>query len=99
MEIRHDKEERRFYAIYDDKEYSLEYNEVKDNLWEFMCPYIPSIVTNLKEIEIREKLIETAINYMEKHNIQVLDSGSCFHVRDFLDARKDLGFLIKYIIR
>lgn len=99
MEVWHDQEEKRFYTIVDDKEYSLEYTIAGENLWEFVCPYIPHIITNLKQLEIKDKLIEHAVGYMEKHNISIMDSGSCFQVRDYLDKRKDIGFLIKYVIR
>jgi hypothetical protein len=99
MDIRHDKEECRFYTILDGSEYSLEYQKLQDNLWVFNCSFISNIVTNLKKRDIREAIIEYAINYMEKNDIRIMDSGTCFQVRDYLETKKDLDFLVKFVIR
>jgi predicted GNAT family acetyltransferase len=99
MDIFHNKEDRRFYTIIDDKEYSLEYNIIENNLWEFNCSYISSIVTNLKKRDIREALIEYAIDYMERNDIKIMDSGTCFQGRDYLEKKKDLEFLVRFVIR
>lgn len=98
MDIQHDSKEKKFYTILDGKEYSLEYNIVSDNLWEFQCSYVPNIVTNLKYRDIQEYLIEHALDYMSKNQIQLFESGSCYHVKDFLDRKRDLQFLIKYVV-
>lgn len=98
MDIQHDVRQRKFYTLLDDREFSLEYNDVEPYLWEFHCPYIPSIVTNLKQKEIQEQLIDYALNYMLRNKIQLFESGSCFHVKDFLDKKRDLQFLIKYVV-
>jgi hypothetical protein len=99
MKVFHDITENRFYTILDGQEYSLEYNVINHDLWEFNCTYISSIVTNLKKRDIRDGLIEYAINYMEANNIKIMDSGSCFQVRDYLTNKKDLEFLVKFVIR
>lgn len=98
MDIQHDRRQRKFYTLIDDKEYSLEYNELEPTLWEFHCPYIPSIVTNLKQRDIQEELIEYALHYMSRNDIRLFESGSCYHVKDFLDRKRDLQFLIKYVV-
>jgi hypothetical protein len=98
MQIIHDKQEKRFYSIVDNQEYSLEYNIIQDNLWEFNCSYISNIVTNLKKRDIREAIIEYAIDYMEKNNVKIFESGTCFQVRDYLKKKKDLEFLVKFVI-
>jgi hypothetical protein len=98
MDIRHDVRQKRFYTVIDEKEYSLEYNEVEGRLWEFHCPYIANIVTNLKLRDVQEYLIEHALNYMARHQIQLFESGSCYHVKDFLDKKRDLQFLVKYVV-
>jgi hypothetical protein len=98
MDIVHDKQEKRFYTIVDNQEYSLEYNTIEYNLWEFNCSYISNIVTNLKKRDIQEAIIEYAINYMEKNDIKIFESGTCFQVRDFLKKKKDFEFLVKFVI-
>lgn len=98
MDIQHDVRQRKFYTFHDHNEHSLEYNEVEPYLWEFHCPYIPSIVTNLKQMEIQKEIINYALNYMLRNKIQLFESGSCFQVKDFLDEKRDLQFLIKYVV-
>ena len=99
MEIIHDDEGKRFFSFVDNKEYNLEYNEINENLWQFNCSFISNIITNIKEINIRESLIEYAINFMKERNISLFESGSCYHVSDFLDKRNDLGYLLKYVLK
>lgn len=98
MEILHDKRAKKFYTTIDGREYSLEYNEISSSLWEFHCPYIPNIVTNLKHRDIQEDLIEFALAHMAQHQIQLFESGTCYHVKDFLDRKSDLQFLVKYVV-
>ncbi|GAL85688.1 hypothetical protein MYP_2917 [Sporocytophaga myxococcoides] len=99
MNILHDSIERKFYTFIDDKEYFLEYNVVNDDLWEFTCNYISRIITNLKEINVRESIIEHALNYMKNNNIKLFESGSCFDVRDFIDRKKEIDYLLNYVIK
>jgi predicted GNAT family acetyltransferase len=99
MEIQHDIRQKKFYTVdKDNNEYSVEYNEIKPDLWEFHCPYISNIVTNLKKRDISEAIIEYALYYMARNDIKIFESGSCFHVKDFLDKKRDLQFLIKYVV-
>lgn len=95
MDIDHNLKQQRFSAIYNGREYSLEYNVVEPGLWEFHCPYVPNIVTNLKVREIQDEIIEYALRYMARNNIRILENGSCFHVKDYLDHKKDLQYLIR----
>ncbi len=99
MNILHDSVERKFYTFIDDKEYFLEYNVVNDDLWEFTCNYISRIITNLKEINVRESIIEHALVYMKNNNIKLFESGSCFDVRDFIDRKKEIDYLLNYVIK
>lgn len=99
MDILHDRTERKFYTFIDDKEYFLEYNVVNDDLWEFTCNYISRIITNLKEINVRESIIEHALDYMKNNNIKLFESGSCFDVRDFIDRKKEIDYLLNYVIK
>ncbi len=99
MNILHDNIERKFYTFIDDKEYFLEYNVVNDDLWEFTCNYISRIITNLKEINVRESIIEHALDYMKNNNIKLFESGSCFDVRDFIDRKKEIDYLLNYVIK
>ncbi|MCR6640199.1 MAG: hypothetical protein NVV82_14720 [Sporocytophaga sp.] len=99
MNILHDSVERKFYTFIDDKEYFLEYNVVNDDLWEFTCNYISRIITNLKEINVRESIIEHALDYMKNNNIKLFESGSCFDVRDFIDRKKEIDYLLNYVIK
>lgn len=96
MDIEHNLKQQRFSTIYNGREYSLEYNVVERSLWEFHCSYIPNIVTNIKLHEIQDRLIEYALRYMARNNIRILENGSCYHVKDYLDKAKDLQFLLKY---
>ena|SRR5436190_21222909 len=98
MDIQHDVRQRKFYTILNENEYTLEYNEVAPDLWEFHCAFIPAIVTKLKEIEIQEQLIDYALHYMARNNIRLFEGGSCFHVKDYLDKKRDIQFLIKYVV-
>jgi hypothetical protein len=95
MDIEHNLKQQRFSTIYNGREYSLEYNVVDSDLWEFHCPYIPHIITNLKLHEIQDNLIDYALRYMARNKIRILENGSCYHVKDFLDKAKDLRFLLK----
>jgi hypothetical protein len=97
MDIQHDKRQRKFFTFMADIEYSLEYNEIEPTLWEFHCNFISNIGPNIKEREIRDKLIEYAIYYMTRNSIQMFESGSCNQVREFLDKKKNFEYLIKYM--
>lgn len=93
MDVQHDIRQRKFYTVSKNTEYSLEYNELDSDLWEFHCSYVPE---GKKEHIVEEKLIEYAVYYMRRNRINVFESGSCHHVKDFLDKKSDLKHLIKY---
>lgn len=95
MEIHHDPIHQKFYTLVDNKEYSLEYNEVEPRLWEFHCSFFLNEITKIKETEIRDQLIEYALYYMARNNIKLLESGCCHQVREFLDRQRQLEFLVK----
>jgi hypothetical protein len=97
MDIQHDRRQRKFFILIGDMEYSLEYNEINESLWEFHCNFISNIGPNIKEREIRDKLIEYAIYYMTRNNVQMFESGCCNQVKEFLDKKKDFQYLIKYM--
>jgi hypothetical protein len=97
MDIQHDKRQRKFFTLIRDAEYSLEYNEVEDSLWEFHCSFISNMSPNIKEREIRDKLIEYALYYMTRNNIKMFESGCCNQVREFLDKKKNFEYLIKFM--
>lgn len=95
MDIQHDARQQKFYVILDEEEYSLEYNNIDGRLWEFHCSFMFNEVTNLKEMNIRDRLIDYALHYMSRNNIQLLESGSCHQVKDYLNKRKEMEFLVK----
>jgi hypothetical protein len=95
MNIEHDVRQMKFYTILDGKEYSLEYNVVEKNLWEFHCPFFLNEIDKIRERDIKEELIEYALRFMARNNILILESGSCHQVKDYLDRKKDLQFLLK----
>ncbi len=84
----------KFSTLVKGVEYSLEYNELSTDLWEFHCPYTANSRDGKKEREIREKLIEYALFYMARNRIKILESGSCMSVREYLAGRKELQHLV-----
>ncbi|MFN6946731.1 MAG: hypothetical protein ACK4ND_17415 [Cytophagaceae bacterium] len=92
MDIHHDLRQQKFYSIIKGTEYSLEYNEIEARLWEFHCPYLPD---NKKEKEVLDTLIEYAIYYMKRNDIHMLEVGSCEHVKDYMERKEELRYLIE----
>jgi hypothetical protein len=95
MDIQHDARQQKFYTIIDGREYSLEYNYLESGLWEFHCFFIPNDLIHLKERDIEDGLIEYALYYMARNNIQLLESGSCPLVKNYLERKREMEFLIK----
>jgi hypothetical protein len=95
MDIQHDARQQKFYTILEDREYSLEYNDVEPKLWEFHCSFMLNEITHLKEMEIRDKLIEYALYFMKRNNISLLESGSCHQVKDFMQRKREMEYLIR----
>lgn len=91
MDIQHDVRQRKFYSIVKGTEYSLEYNEVEMELWEFHCPYLPN---NKIESAALDKITEYALYYMRRNNIQLLELGSCKYVSDFMARKNELRSLV-----
>ena len=99
MDINYDAQEKRFFTVQDGYEYNLEYNEVEKNVWQFSCSFLSRIVTNIRELYIRERIIAFAVEFMEKNNIKLLDSGTCYDVSDYVKRQNNLKFLMNYVIR
>ena len=95
MDIQHDIRQKKFYTTKNEREFSLEYNEVEDNLWEFHCAYNSGLSAKDKEVIIQNNLIEYALRYMERNKIQILENGSCYSVKDYIESQKDLKNLVK----
>lgn len=94
MNIQHDVRQSKFFTFVEGKEYSLEYNVLERDLWEFHCPFISNIVTNIKERDTREMLIEYALYYMDRNNIRLLESGTCHSVNDYILDREKFKHLV-----
>ena len=99
MDITYNAQEKRFFAVEDGYEYNLEYNEVEKNVWQFNCSFLSRIITNIKELNIRERIIAFAIDFMEKNNIKLMDSGTCFDVTDYVKKQNNIRFLMDYVIK
>jgi hypothetical protein len=94
MDIQHDVRQGKFFTIIHSEEYSLEYNEVDNHLWEFHCPLMPPGNPNAKKI--MNSLIEYGLFYIKRNNIRLLENGSCEQVRDFLKEKRELEYLVKH---
>ncbi|WMJ73905.1 hypothetical protein RCC89_12135 [Cytophagaceae bacterium ABcell3] len=87
MDIQHDVRQGKFYAIVKGTEYSLEYNDLEPNLWEFHCPFLTG---SQREQEALDKIIEYAMYYMKRKGIRLCEVGSCSRVKDYLERKKEL---------
>jgi hypothetical protein len=94
MDIQHDRRQGKFFTMMYGEEYSLEYNEVDKNLWEFHCPVLRYDDQEAKAIN--DSLIEYGLFYLKRNNIKLLENGSCMQVREFLDNKKELEGILQH---
>lgn len=83
LEIKHDKENQKFYAIIDGKEATAAYLKVKDNVLNFYHTFVPP---ELRRQGIAGKLVEFGLNYARENNLKIIPS--CPYVDNFIKNNK-----------
>jgi uncharacterized protein len=89
LEILHDKEKQKFYAITNGEESYLRYRMVDDRRIHFLTTFVPP---SLRGKGIAQKVVEAGLNFARENHYVV--STSCWYVENFLersDKYKDLA--------
>lgn len=84
LEILHNTEKRKFYALINDQEAYLKYRKLGPTMLEYFETFVP--VTERKQ-GIGTKLVEEALRYAQLTNFQVIDT--CPFVADYIDANHE----------
>ena len=77
MEIKHDKESKRFYIDTDDKTVDLSYQEMEEKLWNFL--------EEDDEVDccgVIDELNEFALNYVKENEIKIL--ANCCSIQKYI---------------
>lgn len=89
IEIKHDKENQKFYTIVDDKEAVATYLIKDSNTLVFNHTYVPPEFRNRG---IAAKLVEYGLNYLKENNLKVIPS--CPYVALFIKRNEKFKELL-----
>lgn len=73
VEVRHNSDKRKFYAIVDHLECYLEYSEKGPTMLDYHLVFVP---VPLRERKIASQITEEALRYAQKNNYQVIPTCS-----------------------
>jgi predicted GNAT family acetyltransferase len=79
LDIRHDLDERRFFAVVEGKEAFLDYGVLDDRLLEYRSTFVPP---NLRHRGIATRIIRHALDWARSNGYRVVPS--CWFVAAFI---------------
>lgn len=89
LQIEHDKEQHKFYAIVDGKESVLHYSTPSKTTLDYYSTFVPN---ELRGQKIAEQIVIFALEYAKKNNYKVIPS--CPYVKKLLERHKEYQNLI-----
>ena len=90
LEIHHDKEGRRFFAVIDGRKAYMTYMNNGDKVLIFDHTYVPY---SLRGKSIAAKIVESALNYARENNFKVVPG--CSYVRTFINRNEQYRDLVE----
>ncbi len=84
MEIIHDIENQKFYAVIEDSEAYLQYFFTDSGTMNMIKTYVPN---NLRGQGIAGKIVEAGLIYAEKNNLKVIPS--CSYVETYIERHPE----------
>ncbi len=90
MEIKHDKENQRFYTIVEGREAYLQYLKIDSASLDYYKTYVPS---ELRGKGIAGEIVESALNYARENNLKIVPT--CSYVETFIERHPDFNDLVK----
>jgi len=84
LEIQHNEDKRKFFAIVNDQEAYLVYRRLGPTILEYYETFVP--VEERKQ-GIGSKLVEEALDYAKSNNLMVVDT--CPFVADYIDEHHE----------
>ncbi|OGU41155.1 MAG: GNAT family N-acetyltransferase [Ignavibacteria bacterium RIFOXYB2_FULL_35_12] len=88
IEVIHDIEKQKFYAVIDDLESHLEYVKV-NNVLNLIHTYVPNA---LRGKGIASKIVKVALTYAEENNLKIIPS--CSYVAAYIQRHKEYEELL-----
>ncbi|HUX61849.1 MAG TPA: GNAT family N-acetyltransferase [Ignavibacteriaceae bacterium] len=90
MEIKHDKNNQRFFSIVDGRESYLQYLKIDNSTLDYYKTYVPN---ELRGKGIAGKIVESALNYALQNNLIIIPS--CSYVDTFIERHPDYNKIVK----
>lgn len=90
MEIKHDKDNQRFFSIVDGRESYLQYLKIDSSTLDYYKTYVPN---ELRGKGIAGKIVESALNYALQNNLNIIPS--CSYVDTFIERHPDYNKIVK----
>ena len=90
LEIKHDKNNQRFFSIVDGRESYLQYLKIDDSTLDYYKTYVPN---ELRGKGIAGKIVESALNYALQNNLIIIPS--CSYVDTFIERHPDYNKIVK----
>ena len=88
IEVIHDIEKQKFYAVIDDLESHLEYVKV-NNVLNLIHTYVPNA---LRGKGSASKIVKVALTYAEENNLKIIPS--CSYVAAYIQRHKEYEELL-----
>lgn len=83
-EVKHDKNQQKFYVEIDGEEAHLEYDVKKDNVLDYYHTYVPN---KLGGQGLGSKIARKALNYAKNNNYKVIPS--CSFIKGFIRKHQE----------
>lgn len=90
MEIKHDKDNQRFFALVEGREAYLQYLKIDLTTLDYYKTYVPY---ELRGKGIAGKIVESALNYARENNLKIVPT--CSYVETFIERHPVYNDLVK----
>lgn len=90
LNIQHDINRQRFFAVKNSKECDLKYRKINDNTLDYYSTYVPD---ELRNQGIAGKITAYALQYAKDNNYRVIPS--CPYVKNYIDAHPEYQTLLR----
>ena len=90
MEIKHDKEQHKFYLIKDGEESYIRYKMMDDKTINFIRTFVPP---EQRHKGLAAELAEVALNYAIQNNLSVIPA--CSYIESYIDKNDKFKELVK----
>jgi len=90
LEIKHDKDNQRFFALVEGREAYLQYLKIDLTTLDYYKTYVPY---ELRGKGIAGKIVESALNYARENNLKIVPT--CSYVETFIERHPVYNDLVK----